>query len=216
MNYNIVIPTDQEEFIGKLHTDLEYFSTETYLHSLNTAEIALALAERLKLDEKTTQTLYVAALVHDAGKLMIDPHILHNPHITADDYEIIKKHPINTMLMLKGHLPEEVVTACFHHHEMPNGKGYPQGLSNEQLSEVDKMLAVCDVTSALILPRSYKDPLSKNQVCEILTSKASKGELDEKYVNAVIGCYVKRSDNVQTTDGEKNFHFDSKDDREMQ
>ena len=216
MEYNFVIPAEQEEFIAKIHSSLEYFSTETYVHSLNTAEIALTLAEKLKLDEKTAQTLYVAALVHDAGKLMVDSHILHNPHITASDYEIIKKHPINSMLILKGHLPDEVVTACFHHHEMPNGKGYPQGLPNEQLSEIDKMLAVCDVTSALILPRSYKDPLSKNQVCDILQSKVQKGELDEKYVNAVISCYVKKSENVQTTDGTKNNHFNSREDQGKQ
>ena len=208
MKINFTIPEEQELYIGQLLETMEYFSSETYIHMLNTAEIALTLAERLKLDNESAKKLYIAALVHDAGKLQIASQILHNPHITAEEYALIKKHPINSMLILKGHLPDDIVTIAFHHHEMPNGKGYPQGLSNEQLSELDKMLAVCDVTSALVLPRSYKDPLSKTQVIDILTDKAQKGELDKTYTDAVISCYVKRSDNVQTEDGEKNFHFD--------
>lgn len=210
MKINFNLPEDQELYIGKLLEAMEYFSSETYVHMLNTAEIALALAERLKLDNESARKLYTAALVHDAGKLKIDPHILHNPHITKEEYALIKKHPINSMLILKGHLPDDIVTLAFHHHEMPNGKGYPQGLSGEQLSELDKMLAVCDVTSALVLPRSYKDPLSKSQVIDILNDKAQKGELDKTYTAAVISCYVKQSENVQTEDGEKNFHFEDK------
>ena len=69
-------------------------------------------------------------------------------------------------------------------------------VAENQVAELDKMLAVCDVTSALVLPRSYKDPLSKAQVIDILTDKAQKGELDKTYTDAVISCYVKRSDNV--------------------
>lgn len=210
MKINFKIPEEQMLYIGELLETMEYFSSETYVHMLNTAEIALSLAEKLKLDNESTRKLYTAALVHDVGKLRINSDILHNPHITKEDYELIKKHPMSSLLILKGHLPDDIVTLAFHHHEMPNGKGYPQGLSGEQLSELDKMLAVCDVTSALVLPRSYKDPLSKNQVIDILNDKAQKGELDKKYTDAVISCYVNQSENVKTEDGEKNFYFDKK------
>ena len=129
MKINFTIPEEQELYIGQLLETMEYFSSETYIHMLNTAEIALTLAQRLRLDSDSTRKLYMAALVHDAGKLQLDSQILHNPHITAEDFEVIKKHPSNSLLILKGHLPNDVVEIAFHHHEMPNGKGYPQGLT---------------------------------------------------------------------------------------
>ncbi len=58
------------------------------------------------------------------------------------------------------------------------------------------------------MPEASVLPTASLQVIDILTDKAQKGELDKTYTDAVISCYVKRSDNVQTEDGEKNFHFD--------
>ena len=201
MDYVFSIPQEQEEFIGQLIEAMADFSPETYAHLLNTAEIALTLCEYLNLDTQSAQTLYLAALVHDVGKGAIDPKILHNPHITAEEFAQIKKHPIYTKMLLKDNLPKEIVDICHHHHEMPNGKGYPQGLVESELSELDKMLSVCDVTSALILPRSYKKPFTREEVKSILIDKGLKGELDKNYVAAVIDCYVATNEFVKDEEG---------------
>lgn len=204
MDYVFSIPQEQEEFIGQLIEAMANFSPETYAHLLNTAEIALTLCEYLNLDTQSAQTLYIAALVHDVGKGAIDSNILHNPRITAEELTTIKKHPIYTKMLLKDNLPKEIVDICYHHHEMPNGKGYPQGLVESELSELDKMLSVCDVTSALILPRSYKQPFTREEVKSILIDKGLKGELDKNYVAAVIDCFVATNELIKDDDGYHN------------
>ena len=86
-------------------------------------------------------------------------------------------------MILKNHFDSEIVNTCYHHHERLNGKGYPQGLTAEQLSEYDKIIAVSDVISALILDRSYREhSFSDDEAIKIINMMAKNNELDSRYV----------------------------------
>jgi hypothetical protein len=101
----------------------------------------------------------VRAVMRDMGKAMMPLEVLNKPgKLTGDEYEVMKLHPERGHeLLLAGEVSEpEVVDVCMHHHERPDGTGYPHRLKDEQISLFAKMGAVCDVYDAITSNRPYK------------------------------------------------------------
>ena len=189
----IELNEEQINFIVFTMLKMYSFSEETYNHSIHTLNIACVLAKKLELSKEDAGILELAALVHDFGKLKIDKEILHSTKkLSPKEFETIKSHSQNTFDMIKDVLPDKVALTAYHHHEKLNGTGYPQHLQAEQLTELDKMLTVCDITSALVLKRSYKAAMDKVGVRTILTDMVAKGEIDKEYTKCVIDSYVNK------------------------
>lgn len=178
-----------EPFVMDCLARIRQHSEETYRHSLNTAEIAYSLACEYGLSERRARDLYTAALVHDIGKTWVPADILHNPRITQEEFEIIKKHAEYGRQIADGHLSHEIVSMFSKHHEKINGSGYPNRITGDELSLEDRILQVSDVISATMLPRSYKGSYSKEKIFGILIDNASKQLLDEEVVTKAIENY---------------------------
>jgi len=127
--------------------------TDLFNHSLRTAMIAFALAQRLRLPASDFPLLLLAALCHDMGELHTDPALLAASHqVTPEERRFIHVHPITGYLLLndvKGISPA-VVQTVLQHHERLDGSGYPYGLKSVQISKLAKVLAVADVAEAVI------------------------------------------------------------------
>jgi putative two-component system response regulator len=99
-------------------------------------------------------------MMHDIGKIGVPDHILLKPgKLTAEEFEVIKKHPEIGAEILGDHDVEVLKMAkqiALSHHEKWNGQGYPHGLSGEFIPVVARIVAIVDVFDALTCERPYK------------------------------------------------------------
>jgi HD-GYP domain-containing protein (c-di-GMP phosphodiesterase class II) len=127
-------------------------------HSERVSRFSMAIAQRLGLSDEETEKIRISALLHDVGKIAIDDNILKKPAaLTDEEYEIMKGHPqkgykiMNQIPAMKEFLP-----GMYMHHEMVNGKGYPQGLTGDEIPLMGKIVAVADTFDAMTTDRPYQ------------------------------------------------------------
>ena len=132
----------------------------TFMHSVAVCTLMVVLARQLGYDEATVREAGLSGLVHDLGKAKIPLSVLNKPgKLTAEEYQVIKEHPaIGHRLLLESGIRNELaLDVCLHHHERPDGQGYPDALSGTAFSQIARMGAVCDVYDAITSHRPYKE-----------------------------------------------------------
>ena len=137
---------------------LDLKDLNTGVHSTRLAEWALHVAGELRLDEGALSDIEVAALLHDIGKIGIPDAILQKPaKLTDDEYSLMKKHPEYGWAVLR-HVPgmERASLIILHHHESFDGRGYPSGLSGEEIPIGSRIVSVIDAFDAMVSSRPYR------------------------------------------------------------
>ncbi len=169
---------------------MDFKSTYTVTHTIHMSYYAVVLGELFGLSEKELNELFTAGLLHDIGKMAIPNSILESTGKLAPwEYMLMKKHVIETEDIIKGIVPEKIVNIAVHHHEKLDGSGYPYGLSENDLSLQERILACADIFSALIDERSYKDHLPKSVVISIFKGMVEKHQLDAKICQCLFDYY---------------------------
>jgi HD-GYP domain-containing protein (c-di-GMP phosphodiesterase class II) len=132
--------------------------------------------------------LRTGGVVHDIGKIGIPEQILNKPgKLTAEEYEIMKRHPVIGYDILKPMRTFRTVLPIVRwHHEKPNGRGYPDGLQDKELPLLPRIASVADVFDALSTDRPYRKAMSFEQYREILLSDAEQGNLDMDVVRTLM------------------------------
>lgn len=159
----------------------------TYRHVLLVAGVMAQFARSLNLSPESCAKLTLAALVHDVGKARIPTQILDKPtHLTPEERVIVERHPQEgyDFLTRKTDLPEDVLFAVLHHHEMLDGSGYPKGLRGREIPTKTRMLTICDIFGALIENRGYRLGLKPDKAFAHLQGMVEGGKLDGKLVAA--------------------------------
>lgn len=153
---------------------IQYRDRYTKTHSDMVAEYAAKLALQAGLSDEGVRALRIAGVLHDVGKLIIPDDILKKPGpLTAEEYEVIKRHPlVGEMLIRESPFLEDVVQAVGCHHESYDGSGYPRGLRGEEIPLPGRVIAVADVYSAMCMDRPYRKALSQEQIIAELRSEA--------------------------------------------
>ncbi len=131
-----------------------------------------SLAESLGVNSIAAELCFEAAKVHDIGKLGIPREILLKPgKLTAHEYELIKLHPIigEKMLYTEDKAAAKIVR---HHHERWDGKGYPDGLSGEEIPLASRIIAVADAYDAMTAKRVYQDTKTRDEALNEITNCA--------------------------------------------
>ena len=149
-----------EGAIGTLAATVDAKHPLTAGHSQRVTEYALAIAKEMNLDEDALKEIKYAGLLHDIGKIGIkDAVLLKNGPFTPEERSAMNDHTIKTLAILeKFHFSKklkDVPIVASYHHEKVNGKGYPFGLTGEQLPLASKILSVADVFDALTSRRDY-------------------------------------------------------------
>lgn len=142
--------------VARLKTHDDY----TYLHSVAVSALMLALARQLKLDERLVRIAGIGGLMHDLGKALMPLEILNKPgRLTDEEFAIMKQHSgAGAQALQEGGCEPDVVDIVLHHHERMDGRGYPHGLREDEISLLARMGAVCDVYDAVTSVRPYKRP----------------------------------------------------------
>jgi HD-GYP domain-containing protein (c-di-GMP phosphodiesterase class II) len=124
-----------------------------YVHTLQTAITAFAIAQRLRLPPSEHAAVLLAALGHDFGEMHTDPCILDQNHqITLEERRFVHVHPVTSALLLQEvkDMPPSVTRAVLQHHERLDGSGYPNALSGRRIDPLARLIAVADVTEAVL------------------------------------------------------------------
>lgn len=142
--------------VARLKTHDDY----SYLHSVAVSALMLALARQLKLDDRMVRVAGVGGLMHDLGKAFMPLEILNKPgRLTDEEFAVMKTHPeAGADALREGGCEPEVIDVSRHHHERMDGRGYPYGLKDDEISLLARMGAVCDVYDAVTSIRPYKRP----------------------------------------------------------
>ena len=166
---------------------IDYKSPFTKVHSIGVAEKAEHLANCLGYEKEHADKVYMAGALHDIGKLLVDIEVLEKPgRLDEAEYKHIQSHAYETYRLLsKIEGFEEIRDWASYHHEKMNGKGYPFGLTAEEMSEESRILACVDIYQALTEDRPYKAGMSHKKAIGILSELVEKEELDREIVDRI-------------------------------
>lgn len=179
------------EFVAALEAIADFVDLEspyTIGHSRAVADLAGAAAHHYGLPAAQAQTIRMAGLVHDLGRLGVPNTIWDKPGVlTAAETERVRMHPYLTERMLtfsRALAPLGEVAAA--HHERLDGSGYPRGLIGDAVTPAGRILAVADTYRAWLEPRPYRCAGTVEQVVTRLREEVRVGRFDGDAVDAVL------------------------------
>ena len=146
-------------------TQLKRAHQYTAQHCVNVSVLSIAFGAHLGYSREQLQIIGLGALLHDVGKMKVPRQVLEKPgRLTPEEFEIMKRHPVDGYELLKASpIPAQALQIVRFHHERISGKGYPDGLSGDQIPTAVLVTAICDVYDALTSDRVYRHGLPPDQ-----------------------------------------------------
>jgi PAS domain S-box-containing protein/putative nucleotidyltransferase with HDIG domain len=140
-------------------------------HQKRVASLARSIAKEMGLTEESVDSIRMAGIIHDLGKISIPAEILTRPRkLTPTEYDLVKTHPQIGYDMLKDIVfPWPIAQIVHQHHERLNGSGYPRGLKQADILLEARIIAVCDVVESMASHRPYRPALGIDKALEEIT-----------------------------------------------
>jgi HD-GYP domain-containing protein (c-di-GMP phosphodiesterase class II) len=185
-----LVEREREQFVQTvtaLARTVEIRDQYTANHTQRVTDYALLIGSRLGLSPAEQHQIRVGTPLHDIGKIGIADAILRKPDkLTADEFELMKAHTLKGAAILET-IPalSPMIPIVRHHHERWDGKGYPDGLSQDRISRVARVVAVADAFDAMTSDRPYRRALSAEMAFGELLSKAG-SQFDPECVRAFL------------------------------
>jgi putative two-component system response regulator len=179
----------QEETIRKLALAAEHRDTETGAHTHRMSAFCHLLASRLGKSSDVAESIRLASLLHDIGKIAVPDTILLKPgSLTEEERKVMQKHALVGYEILKdstSKLLQLGATIALTHHEWWDGRGYPRGLKRDEIPMEGRIAAVADVFDALTSDRPYRPAFSLTQAIEIMRVHSG-SHLDAELVDLLL------------------------------
>ncbi len=175
------------EVIETLFTASKISEPGTAEHALRVMSFAIALARELKISKRRIETLKIACLLHDLGKLVVDENILFKKgKLNKKEFDQIKKHPHwGSEVISLVYFLRDIIPIMANHHENYDGSGYPTGVKGEDIPLEARILSVADVYEALTADRPYRKGFSPEEAITIM--EGEKGQkLDPKLTDVFL------------------------------
>lgn len=164
---------DKQTMIGL--SLIKSYDDYLFYHSVNVTILSLALGETLKIRPELLREMGTAAMLHDIGKVSIDPKIVLKPDKLSDEeWEQMKKHPLTgyeTLKKMEG-LSEVVLRVALEHHMKCNLTGYPEIPKDYKLHPASLILSICDCYDAMTTHRVYQRCHEPREALEFMTRMA--------------------------------------------
>jgi putative nucleotidyltransferase with HDIG domain len=171
--------------IEAMSKTMEWRDPYTAGHQKRVASIAMAIGRQLGWDNERIQAIYMAAMVHDIGKMAVPSEILTKPSRLTDlEMQMVQGHVEAGYQILKDiPFPWPIADMVRQHHERLDGSGYPMGLKDKQISQEGRVLAVADTIEAMATHRPYRPAKGLNSAMDEIQAEAGT-KLDAKVVEA--------------------------------
>ena len=161
-------------------------------HAQRVANYSVCIAKELDLGEEKCEEIYIAALLHDVGKVGVPDAILNKPGpLTRHEWEVMKQHPVlGAKIMCPIKQLEHVSPGMIQHHELWDGTGYPDGLKAEEISLAARIIGVADTFDAITTERPYQRKASDDIAINTIRGFSGK-RYDPEVVQAFFRAYRK-------------------------
>ncbi len=145
-------------------------------HTKRVSQYVMELAAVLELPEDQIESLKLAAILHDIGKIGIDDAILRKSSgLSEEELQKMKAHPeIGAKILGFVDEMQDVIPGVQHHHEWFDGSGYPSGMRGEEIPLIARIIAIADVFDALTTDRPYRKALDNKAALQIMDDNAGK------------------------------------------
>ncbi|MBC2723699.1 HD domain-containing phosphohydrolase [Desulfosporosinus sp.] len=174
-----IISTIVEEILFKKDIlvnmmDMRSLDNQMFAHSVNVCVLSTILGKALLLDLEKLETLAIGAILHDVGKLKMDPKLLTNDHLTPEEVETLKTHTTLGFEELRKRKDLNLIIAhiAFQHHEHMNGTGYPRHLKEGEIHPLAQIVAIADFYDKVTSDHSNVKRIMPHEACEILMGLA--------------------------------------------
>ncbi len=154
------------QIVKALSGAIDAKDTYTNGHSTRVAEYAREIARRAGFPKEAQDNIYMMGLLHDVGKIGVPDAIINKPaKLSDEEYAVIRSHPVMGSDIL-GNITEfpMLSTGAKWHHERYDGKGYPDGISGEEIPTEARIIAIADAYDAMSSKRSYRNVLPQAQI----------------------------------------------------
>ena len=129
-------------------------------HVHRVSNLSVDLGRGLGLGEEDLDRLALAGVLHDVGKIHMDPGILGKPGpLDPTERDLMERHPELGFAMTRNRLDPKIAEAILYHHERFDGQGYPFGLSGEAIPVLSRIVLVADAFDAMTSTRAYQPAL---------------------------------------------------------
>lgn len=184
-NANATLERANLSFAAALVTTLDARDRYTAGHSAAVAIYSRDIAERMGLSEADQQTAHLAGLVHDIGKVGLPAGLLEKEGpLTLDERRTMQSHSeIGERILSKVHDYRSVATIVRYHHERVDGNGYPNGLRNDSIPQISRIIAVADAYNAMTSDRPYREAMP-SRVARMRLAQAVGSQFDTSVVAA--------------------------------
>lgn len=139
---------------------MEYVIEDLHGHVHRVSDLSVDLGTGLGLGDEDLDRLALAGVLHDVGKIHLDPGILGKPGpLSEEEFELMRRHPEMGFAMTRNRLDPKVAEAILYHHERFDGRGYPFGLEADSIPILSRIVLVADAFDAMTSVRAYQPAL---------------------------------------------------------
>ena len=169
-------------------------------HCQTVGRYAALIAQELELSETRVERIRIAGVLHDVGKIGLPDAILKKPGpLTKEEWEQVRKHPEIGAGILGSRSFDDIRAWVLAHHERPDGRGYPYGLSEHDIPLEARIVAVADAYEAMTADRPYRDAMGHEVARAELLGRAGTG-FDARVVSALLAALDRDDQEAEEAD----------------
>ena len=148
---------------------LDYTLLEQLDHGLLVSHLASHLGRRLGCTDEEVQSLALAGILHDIGKIRLSRYVENGTSMTVEEIKYVRMHSMFGCAILKRQgFSEKIQEMVLYHHENYDGSGYPKNLQGEEIPLGARILRVCDVFAALLSDRPYRKEFDQQTAVSLM------------------------------------------------
>jgi HD-GYP domain-containing protein (c-di-GMP phosphodiesterase class II) len=157
--------------VQAITTTIEKRDPYTSGHQQRVADLSRIIAREIGLSDNEIEGIYIAAAIHDIGKISIPAEILSKPIKLSDiEVSLIQAHSQTGYDILKGiEFPWPIAEIVLQHHERLDGSGYPRGLAGDDILMAARIIGVADVVETMASHRPYRPSMGIDKALEEIT-----------------------------------------------